>query len=106
MNGYGSCGIHIYTHNVILLSYKIEFFWVSSNEVVEPCAYYTGWSKSEKDKYYILTHTHMESRKMVLTILWGGQQKRDRHKEKFLDTMGEGVGGMIWENSIETYTLP
>ena len=37
----------------------------------------------------------MESRKMVLTILWGGQQKRDRHKEKFLDTMGEGVGGMI-----------
>ena len=54
-----------------------------------------GEVSQKKDKYYILTHTHMESGKMVLTILRGWQQKRDRHKEKFLDTVGEGVGGMI-----------
>ena len=25
---------------------------------------------------------------------------------RFLDSEGEGEGGMAWENSIETYTLP
>ena len=25
---------------------------------------------------------------------------------RLLDSVGEGEGGMIWENSIETYTLP
>ena len=32
--------------------------------------------------------------------------KRDTYKEQILDSMGEGEGGMIWEKSIETYTLP
>ena len=27
-------------------------------------------------------------------------------KERHLDSVGEGEGGMICENSIETYTLP
>ena len=27
-------------------------------------------------------------------------------KNRFLDTVGEGEGGIIWENSIEIYTLP
>ena len=27
-------------------------------------------------------------------------------KHRFLNSVGEGKGGMIWENSIETYTLP
>ena len=33
--------------------------------------------------------------------------KRDTDIEnRLLDSVGEGEGGMIWENSIETYTLP
>ena len=40
----------IYIHNVILLNYKKEHIWVSSNEVDEPRAYYTEWSKSEGEK--------------------------------------------------------
>ena len=33
--------------------------------------------------------------------------KRDTDvKNRLLDSVGEGKGGMIWENSIETYTLP
>ena len=35
-------------HNRILLSYKKEGIWVSSNEVDETGAYYTEWSKSER----------------------------------------------------------
>ena len=41
-------------HNEILLSHKKEHIWVSSNEVNEPRAYYTEWSKSEREKYHIL----------------------------------------------------
>ena len=33
--------------------------------------------------------------------------KRDTDiKKRPLDSVGEGEGGMIWENSIETCTLP
>ena len=33
--------------------------------------------------------------------------KRDTDvKNRLLDYVGEGDGGMIWENSIETYILP
>ena len=33
--------------------------------------------------------------------------KRDTEiKNRFLDSVGEGKGGMIWENSTETCTLP
>ena len=40
--------IHIY--NGLSLSYKKERIWVSSNEVNEPKAYYTEWSKSERER--------------------------------------------------------
>ena len=35
--------------------------------------------------------------------LYARQQKRQRYKEQILDSVGEGEGGMIWENSIETW---
>ena len=48
-----------HTHNVILLSYKKERTWVSSNDVDETEAYYTEWSKSErKHQYTILRHIY------------------------------------------------
>ena len=43
-------------HNGILLSHKKEHIWVSSNELDETRAYYTEWSKSETNKYHILTY--------------------------------------------------
>ena len=51
----GSCG----TYNGILLSYKKEHIWVSSNEVDEPRAYYTKWSKLERENqiWYINIYT-------------------------------------------------
>ena len=37
-------------HSEILLSYRKECIWVSSNEVDEPGAYDTEWSESEKER--------------------------------------------------------
>ena len=87
-------------HDGILLSYKMEYIWVSSNEVDEPWPYYTEWSQKEKNITYLCIYT--ESRKMVLRIVYTGQQRRHRHKKQTLDSGEEEEGGMIWENSIET----
>ena len=39
----------VYLYNGILLNYKKEHMWVSSNEVDETGAYYTEWSKSDRE---------------------------------------------------------
>ena len=39
---------------------------------------------------------------MVMITLYARQQKRHRCIEQALDSVGEGEGGMIWENGIET----
>ena len=36
-------------------------------------------SQRRKDKYHILTHIYVESRKIVLKILRAGQQRTHRH---------------------------
>ena len=46
----------------------------------------------------------MEFRKVVMITPYMRQQKRHRCIE-LLDSVGEGKGGMIWENSIETCIL-
>ena len=90
--------VHIY--NGILLSHKKEHIQVSSNEVDELRAYYTEWSKSEREKQTetsILTYIYRESRKMVLMNLLIGQQW-DADIEDRLSDKGrgeEGEGGMI-----------
>ena len=42
---------------------------------------------------------------MVTITLYARQQKRHRCIEQSLDSVGEGEGGMIWENAIETCKL-
>ena len=39
---------------------------------------------------------------MVTMTLYARQQKRHRCIEQFLDSVGEGEGGMIWGNGMET----
>ena len=39
---------------------------------------------------------------MVMITLYARQQKRHRCTEQTFDSVGEGEGGMIWENGIET----
>ena len=43
----------------------------------------------------------MEFRKMATMILYARQQKTQMYRTVFW-TLGEGEGGMIWENDIET----
>ena len=52
-------------------------------------------SQKEKHQYRILTHIYMEFRKMVTMTLYARQQKRHRDKNRLLDSLGEGEGGMI-----------
>ena len=45
----------------------------------------------------------MEFRKMVTITLYARQQKRHRCIEQSVGhSVGDGEGGMIWENDIET----
>ena len=52
-------------------------------------------SQKEKYQYSILTHIYMEFRKTVTMTLYARQQKRHRCKNRLLDSVGEGEGGMI-----------
>ena len=42
---------------------------------------------------------------MAMIILYARQQKRHRCIEQSLDSVGEGEGGMMWENDTETCKL-
>ena len=47
----------------------------------------------------------MEFRKMVMvTYMWDSKRDTDV-KNRLLNSVGEGKGGMIWENRIETCVL-
>ena len=48
----------------------------------------------------------MEFRKMVSMTLMQDSKRDTDVKNRLLDSVGEGKGGMIWENSIETCVLP
>ena len=102
--------IVVHKHNVISLNHKNECICASCDELdkavvhIYTMEYYSAikrntvesvlmrWmdlepiiqsqvSQIEKDKYHILTHIYMESRKMVLKNLLTGQQWRNRHRE-------------------------
>ena len=46
-------------HDGLLLSHEKEGVWVSSNEVDEPRAYYTEWSKSDRGKQISYINTYI-----------------------------------------------
>ena len=53
-------------------------------------------SQKEKHQYSILTHLCVEFRKMVVITLCERDSKRDSDiKNRLLDSVGEGEGGMI-----------
>ena len=49
----------VHIHNGMLLSYKKEHIWGSSNEVDEPTAYYTEWSKSEGERQILYINEYI-----------------------------------------------
>ena len=61
----------------------------------ETGADYTEGSKPERKTPIQYTNIYMEFRKMVTITLYARQQNRHRCIEQFLDSVGEGKGGMI-----------
>ena len=64
-------------------------------------------SKSERETQISYINAYMWD--LERWYLWSNMQdsKEDAGiKNRLLDTVGEGEGGMIWENSIEAYVLP
>ena len=59
----------------------------------------------EKDKYCILTHIY-GIQKDSTDDPTGRATKETEAKEQTIGLVGEAEGGMIWESSIETCTLP
>ena len=92
-------------YNGILLSYKKECTSVHFNEVNRSRAYYTEWSKSEREKQISYINTYLC--KLELWYWWTYLQDNKGEaniRNRLLDTVGKGVGGMNWESSIATYT--
>ena len=96
----------IQIHNGILLSYKKEHIWDSSNKVDEPRAYYTEWSKSERKRQILYINTYIWNLENGMDDPTCRAAKETHVTNRLLDYVGEGKGGMIWENNIETHTLP
>ena len=89
-------------HNRVLLSHKKECIWVSSNEVDETEAYYTQWSKSERQTPYINAYIWNLERWYQQSYVQGSKGGTGKQT---LGLSGRRRG-MIWEKSIETYTSP
>ena len=82
----------------------IKMYWVCPNEVDEPRAYYTEWSKSERERQIL--YINMCIWNLERWYWWAYLQgsSGDADIESRLDTVWEGEGVMTWENSMERYT--
>ena len=97
----------VHLHHGILLSYKKECIWVSSNEVDETGAHYTEWSKAERKIPIQYIDTYIWNLERWWRWPYMQDSKRDPDgKNRLLDSVGEDEGGVIWENNIETCILP
>ena len=99
--------IMVYIVNGILVSYKKEHIWVGPNEVDEPRAYCTEWSKSESEKQILHINAYIWNleRQYWWTYLQGSNGDTDR-ENRLMDTGGQGgEGWMYGESNMETYTL-
>ena len=67
----------------------------------ETGAYYTEWSKSERETPIQYINTYIWNLKR--SYMQGSKRDTDV-KNRLLDYVGEGKGGMIWEHSIEICT--
>ena len=86
----------------MLLSHNKECTWVRSSEGDESEAYYTEWSKAEREKQisYVNAYIWTLERWYGWTYLQG--RKRDSDvKNSLLDIVEEGEVGMIWESNTE-----
>ena len=63
-----------------------------------------SWVAFNWIQYLGIGGVYMEFRKMVMITLYAKQKDTDV-QNRLLDSVGEGEGGMFWENSIKTCIL-
>ena len=68
---------------------------------------YTEWSNSEREKQILHINVYLWNLEEWYrwTYLQGSNGDTDI-QNRLVDTVGEGEGGMNWENNMQTYTLP
>ena len=95
--------VHVY--NVILLSHKKECIWVSSNEVDEPRAYYTEWSKAEREISYSNTYIQNLEKWYWRIYFQGSNGETETENREQTYACGErgGEGETYGESNMETY---
>ena len=83
----------------LLLSHTKECIWLSSNEVDEPRAYYTDWSKSERERQILYINTSMWNleRWYWWTYLQGCNRQRHRHRGQTCGHEGKELGSKLRE---------
>ena len=98
--------IVLHIHSEIWLSYKKEYIWVSSMRWMnlEPIIQ-SEISQREKQISYTNAYIWNLEKWYWWSYLQGSKGDTDI-KNRLLDTVGEEDGDMIWERSIDTYTLP
>ena len=82
--------------------------WVSSNEVDEPRAHYTEWSKSEGEEQtsYINAYGWNLERWCWRTHLQGDGGTDVENRLVDMGQWEEGEAGMKWESSTDMYAIP
>ena len=95
----------VHKYSGILLSHEKERIWVRSNEVDEPKAYHTEWSKPEREKQmpYIDAYIWNLDRWYGWTCLQGSSGEADI-ENRLVDTVGEGECGTNSTSDVETHT--
>ena len=61
-------------------------------------------SQKEKHQYRMLTHIYGIQKDGNDNSVCETAKETQMYRNSLLDSVGEGEGGMIWENGIETYT--
>ena len=97
----------VHIHNGISLSYLKERIWINSTEVDGIGAYYTEWSKFERESQILYIYAYVRNLERLYWQSYMQGNKGDIDvKNRFLDSVGEAECGMIWENSTEACILP
>ena len=108
MNRWMDKEVVVHIHIGILLSYKKEHIWVSSNKVDERTTYYTGWSTSERESQtsYINTYIwNLAERAMAphsSTLAWKIQWAEEPGG---LQSMGSLRVRQDWVTSLSLFTF-
>ena len=87
--------IMVYIVNGILINYKKEHIWVSSEEVDELRAYYTEWSKSKRERQIQYINTYLWNLERWNQQFYMQGSKGDTGvKNRLLNSVGEWEGDL------------